>query len=119
MLRQLQSRPSLIWGSVLVTNLVVTFLRVDIPRQPWTPDEDDLTSLAVGMRDRAARWIRPTDQPCQPNAHDQLGDDLVAPPLASALMSVPGLFGFRQAWAWPLLGALIFVIGVYMLTRAL
>ncbi|AUX42334.1 uncharacterized protein SOCE26_037640 [Sorangium cellulosum] len=93
-------------------------VRLNERRAPWSADEVDLASLAVAMLHRGAAWIRPTYHPLDPDAFVRLGDGIIAPPLASALMAVPGLLGVRLPGAWPVVGALLLVAGIAAVVRA-
>ena len=101
---------------VLLLGLLV---RLDWQRTAWTQDEADLASAAVAMTARPSAWLRPDYHPFGPGANEHLGNGLVAPPLAPALMALPGVLGLRAAWAWPLAGGGLLLFGIAALVRAL
>jgi hypothetical protein len=105
-----------VFGAVAFT---VALVRLDAHRTPWSQDEADLVRAALAMSEHAIAWLRPTYHPQSADAFTRLGDGIVAPPLASGLMAVPSLLGFRSPAAWPVLGASIFFAGIVAVTRAL
>lgn len=104
-------------GSLAV--LVVVALRLGANRMPWSQDETDLVSLAVGLGEDARLWLRPDYHPFGLEPGAPLGAGLVAPPLASGLMAVPALLGLATHDAWPVVGAALFLLGIADLARAL
>lgn len=108
-----------------LTVLVVIGLRLGGGRLPWSQDETDLVSLAVGLAEDAHLWLRPDYHPlaletgAAQDAAAPLGHGLVAPPLASALMALPSLLGVASNDAWPVLGAALLLLGIADLARTL
>jgi hypothetical protein len=70
------------------------------------------------MVHHSSAWLRPTYHPFDADAFERLGDGLIAPPLASALMALPGLLGVRSPSAWPIAGSLILFGGIAAMVRA-
>ncbi len=92
--------------------------RLSASRALWSNDETDLVSLAFAMTEDAALWLRPTYHPLD-DPRGVLGQGIVAPPLASALMALPMMLGIDATWAWSVVGGAVFVGGMIALTRAL
>jgi hypothetical protein len=109
-------RPLLFAGAAA---LVVGVARLDVHRVCWSKDEIDLVSAAVAMQEHGEAWLRPSYHPFDPQAFQRLGNGLIAPPLASALMALPGALGLRTPDAWPLLGGLLFFAGIALVARSL
>jgi hypothetical protein len=108
-------RPLLVAGAAA---FVAGVARLDVHRACWSQDEIDLVSAAVAMQERGEAWLRPTYHPFQPGAFERLGDGLIAPPLASGLMAIPGVLGLRTPDVWPLLGSLLFFAGIALVARS-
>ncbi|MCU0654383.1 MAG: hypothetical protein MUF64_03555 [Polyangiaceae bacterium] len=87
-------------------------------RATWSADEGDLVRLACAMATDARAWLRPDYHPA-PGAFLRLGDGLVAPPLASALIALPALLGWASPGAWPLIPASLLLVSIAALARAL
>lgn len=104
-------------GCLGLAILSIALFRIGYPREPWSSDEIDNASLAVAMVDSLEAWIRPNYHPFDPHTFDQMRKDVIAPPLANALMATPGLLGLRQPWTWPIVPFLLLFTGMSMFLR--